>query len=243
MIEGDLDNAKAIFSNAAKQSKDPIWGVFGMTTPMGGKEVQQGNNLIDASLEAGVKHFVVTSVDRHGEGPSNVPHFRTKYEIENHLKAETTKQGNKMSWTILRLVAFMDNFAPNFFAKMWATIWRDAMAGKPMQQISCHDIGIAAAQAFRKPDQYRDRVLTLASDEVTFDQVNAIFEKKLGMPTPTTFGLLAKTFLWGFKDFKLMVDFMKEDGFGADIGALRKEFPGMLTFEEWVEKKSAYPKP
>ena len=243
IIEGDLNDCKAIFSNAAKITKDPVWGVFGMTTPMGGKEVQQGNNLVDASLEAGVKHFVFTSVDRHGEGPSQVPHFATKYEIENHLKAEAAKQGNKMSWTILRPVAFMDNFGANFFAKLFAAMWRDSTGGKALQYISCHDIGVAAAQAFLKPEQYKGRAISLASDEITLDQANGIFQEKLGMPLPTTYGILGKAAVWAMKDIRLMLEFIKDEGFGVDVQALRKEFPGLLTFAEWLEKESAYPKP
>ena len=242
IVEGDLDDSKAIFSKAAKLTEDPVWGVFGMTTPMGGKETQQGKNLVDASIAAGVKHFVLASVERHGEGPSKVPHFITKYEIEQHLKAETEKQGKHMGWTILRPVAFMDNFGPNFFASVFATMWRDALSGKALQYVACHDIGVAAAQAFLKSEEYKGRAISLASDEITLDQANAIFQDKLGMPIPVTYGVLGKAVLWAVKDVRMMIEFMRDEGFGTDVESLRREFPQMLTFADWLEKKSSYPK-
>lgn len=243
VIEGDLDDSKAIFASAAKLSKDPVWGVFGMTTPMGGKEVQQGNNLVDASLAAGVKHFVFTSVERNGEGPTAVPHFLTKYEIENHLKAESAKQGNQMSWTILRPVAFMDNFGPNIFGKLFGVAWRDYVRGKALQFISCHDIGVAGAQALMQPERYKSRAISLASDEATFDQASENFRDKLNMDMPTSYGILGKALVWASKDMRLMFDFMRDRGFGVDVAAVRKEFPGMLTLADWLEKKSSFPKP
>ena len=137
----------------------------------------------------------------------------------------------------------MDNFGPNFFAKMFAVMWRDSVQGKALQYISCHDIGVAAAQAFLKPEQYSGRAVSLAADEITFAQAQAIFQEKLGMPLPLTYGILGKAGIWAMKDIRMMLEFMRDDGFGVDVEATRKEFPGMLTFAEWIEKKSAYPKP
>jgi uncharacterized protein YbjT (DUF2867 family) len=73
-------------------------------------EETQGKAVVDGALAAGVKFFVYTSVERGGEdqsyeNPTPIPHFISKHRIEHHL---VEKAGDKMQWTILRPVAFMD---------------------------------------------------------------------------------------------------------------------------------------
>lgn len=205
---------------------------------MGGKEEAQGKGLVDAALEAGVKHFVFTSADRGGDrstkNPTQVPHFRTKYNIETHLMAKAKAAG--MTWTILRPVAFMDNLQPGLLAKLFATAWKVALKDKKLQLIATEDVGWFAAQAFLKPEEYRNRALSLAADEVTYEEANAVFNNKVGYKMPLTFEPLARFGLWASKDFATMFDFFRDEGFGADIGALKRIRPVMLRLGDWVEK-------
>ena len=86
IIEGDLENAGEIFTQAG--GVDSIWGVFLMTLPSMKKgpeniETRQGNKLIDAAIAHGVRHLVLSSVDRGGSEKSEVdstdiPHFVSK---------------------------------------------------------------------------------------------------------------------------------------------------------------------
>ena len=46
LLEGNLDDSPSIFRNAKTLTNDPIWGVFGVTTPMGGSEQEQGYVLL-----------------------------------------------------------------------------------------------------------------------------------------------------------------------------------------------------
>lgn len=243
LVEGDLDNSTAIFDAASKATPHPIWGVFGVTTPMGGGEERQGKALIDAALASGVRQFVFTSVERGVDSsstPTNIPHFITKHNIEQHLKSESAKNGDKMAWTILRPVCFMDNLTPNFLGKMFATAWKISLSSpeKPLQLISSADIGIIAADAFLQPDEYKNQSLSLASDAITYDQANFVFKRKFGTDIPTTFGFLATFGLWALKDMGLMFRWFRDEGFGTDIERLRKRHPGMLTFDDWLEKSA-----
>jgi uncharacterized protein YbjT (DUF2867 family) len=113
LVEGNLDDCEAIF----KAAPAPIMGVFCVTLPALGPRAKadleevQGKALIDAALNNGVKHFVYTSVDRHGPDSdsqdTDVPHFIAKATVERHLKAQS-----QMTWTILRPVAFMGELFP-----------------------------------------------------------------------------------------------------------------------------------
>ena len=54
-------------------------------------EGRQGKSMIDESIKAGIKHFVYSSVERGGNERSweiltPVPHFKTKHEVEHHLR-------------------------------------------------------------------------------------------------------------------------------------------------------------
>lgn len=47
-------------------------------------EIRLGRNLADAAKAAGVRHFVYTSVGG-ADRQSGVPHFETKWAIEQHI--------------------------------------------------------------------------------------------------------------------------------------------------------------
>lgn len=238
LLKGDLSNSRAIFQDAKSLTKDPIWGVFGLTTPMGGKEQEQGIALVDAALEAGVEKFVFTSVERGGDQPTEVPHFITKHNIEEHLKKQAQGQGGNMDWTILRPVFFMDNVVPGAVGKIITTAWKVSMekSKKPLQLISVADIGIVAAQAFLKPEDFKNETISLAGDELTYEEADEIFKSKVGYSMPTTYGALVSGALLIMKDIRLMFKFFVDHGFGTDVPALKKRFPEMSGFGEWIDK-------
>ncbi len=82
--------------------------------------------------------------------------------------------------------------------------------------------------------------MALAGDSLTFDQAGAIFQQKTGQVMPTTYDVLARAFMWGAKDLGAMFRWFGTDGFGADVPAVKKLHPDMLTFGDWLEKKSAW---
>jgi uncharacterized protein YbjT (DUF2867 family) len=207
-------------------------------------EEGDGKKLVDAALKNGVSHFVYTSAERAGEVPTNVPHFITKHNIEQHLFAKT--KGSNMSWTVLRPVAFFENLTPNFFGKVFTTsiLMRLGEHDKKLQLIGTSDIGWFAAQAFINADkeEYKNKSMSLAGDELTYDEMRSIFEKKTGQPLPTTYAFLAAILHWMSADFGMMFRWFRAVGFAADIPALRKMKPDMKDFGTWLETESAWKK-
>jgi nucleoside-diphosphate-sugar epimerase len=205
-------------------------------------EETQGKALVDAALANKVKHFVYTSVDRNGDrsidNPTPVPHFISKHNIEKHLISQTSSASAvaAMRWTILRPVAFMDNVQPGFFGKFMSTAIRDVVSPRTLQMIDTEDVGFFAALAFTKPDEYAGRSLSLAGDSLTWEQYDAVFRRKTGSPAPTTYAFVAKFMLWMLShEMGSMFKWFHDEGFGADIEALRKIHPGMKTFEDYLE--------
>ena len=69
-----------------------------------------------------------------------------------------------MSWTVLRPVAFMDNFGPGFGMKVFMSAWKQTLGAKPLQLIATSDIGHYAAQSFANPQRFNGQAIGLAGD-------------------------------------------------------------------------------
>ncbi|KAJ5453559.1 uncharacterized protein N7458_004515 [Penicillium daleae] len=244
LVQGDLDNPSEIFKNAQAQTSEPIWGVFSVQVAIGNTSAEdvQGKNLIDEALKNGVKYFVYSSADRHGEksldNPTNIPHFIHKHNIEKHL-IEKTKDG-QMNWTILRPTGFYDNLTPDFMGKVFTTSFKVSLKRKPLQMIASSDIGAVAAQVFLNARDYKGRAISLAGDELTYDQFAQIFKEKTGQNLPTTFSLVSTVMMFIIKDFGSMYKWFYDEGFAADIEEVRKIHPGLKDFGTWLETESKF---
>ncbi|KAJ4861892.1 nmrA-like family domain-containing protein [Trichoderma breve] len=243
LLQGDLNDTDAIFRHARDLSNSSPWGVFSVQVPkMGarGAEVEQaqGISLVDSALKDGVKHFVYSSVDRHGDksinNPTNIPHFLSKHNIEHHL-INSTKSKDAMSWTILRPVAFMENLDGGFVGKLFATAIKARLSQKPLQLIATEDIGKVAAEAFLRPEEYKGKAISLAGDEVNYHQLAEIFREKTGAEVPVTWNILARLLLASSKEMGTMFSFFEKEGYAADIEALRRQYPELKDVRTWLE--------
>ena len=214
LIQGDFADVPAMFRAASDAAAGrPVWGVFSVQVPSGKgqspeTEERYGKTMVDEARRQGVAQFVYASVDRGGEprswdNPTDIPHFASKHNIELHLRAST--RGTAMGWTILRPVAFMDNFAPGFGTKVFGAALQARLGEKPLQFVAVRDIGRAAARAFLEPDAYRGKAVGLAGAELTFRQLSDAFEQATGDPLRPTFGFLGSAFLWAVPEMAKMM--------------------------------------
>jgi len=242
VVEGESTNPASIF-----EAHKPIYGVFSVTVPgKAGDEEAQAKPLIDAAIQNGVEHFVFTSVDRGGarmseNNPTNIEHFASKHRIEAYLKEQIAAKGSKMQYTILRPVAFMDNLTPDFMGKGFASMWA-GVGDKPLQLISCRDIGLFAARAFMDPEAYNGRAISLAGDELSLKQAKGVFKEAVGYEMPETFGLVGSGIKFMVKEMGHMFKWFKDVGYGADIPSLRKEEPQLQDFRKWLNESSGFRK-
>ncbi|SPN99755.1 related to nucleoside-diphosphate-sugar epimerases [Cephalotrichum gorgonifer] len=247
IVQGDLDNTDAIFEDAKKVTSAPIWGVFSVQAPAFNKngsaiEERQGKALVDSSIRHGVSHFVYASVDRHGDSSinnkTNIPHFASKHNIEHHL-FNSTKGKSGMSWTVLRPVAFMENFDGGFLGKVFASAWKVTVTSRPLQLVATDDIGVFAAKSFLEPEEYKGKCISLAGDELTHQQMMKVFKAKTGSGAPHTWNIVARFVMWMSEEMGTMFSFFEREGYGADVGALKKVYPGMMDLATWLDKKGA----
>ncbi|KAG7108685.1 NmrA-like family domain-containing protein 1 like [Verticillium longisporum] len=226
LVEGDLADPSLVLKKAQAISGAPVWGVFSVQVGIGagaGDEQRQGQGLVDASLAAGVSFFVYTS-----------------HAIEKHLMARAA--GTPMAWTILRPVAFMENLTDDFFGRVFPTAWRRGAGGARLQLVAVSDIGVFAARAFAQPEAWAGRAVSLAGANPTLDEFAAIFKRSTGRDLPYANGILVSIIMWLMKDFGSMFRWFADEGYDADIEALRKIHPGLKDVQTWLETESDFKK-
>jgi len=106
---------------------------------------------------------------------------------------------------------------------------------KGIQSIAVEDIGVFVALAFANPDQYLGKTIELAGDELTEAQIADTFMKVIGRPvnlTPPS----AEGGRRSDEEMEAMFNFFNGEGYDADIPALRKLHPGLLTLEQYLRK-------
>ncbi|RPA77608.1 NAD(P)-binding protein [Ascobolus immersus RN42] len=246
LVQGDLNEPRGVFEAAKKVTSTPIEGVFSVQVAMGPgaspeSEEVQGKALIDVALENNVKHFVYTSVDRGGErslqNPTSIPHFLSKHHIEEYL-LEKSQNGAKMEYTILRPTAFFDNAKPGFMGNAFNAMWK-WIGDKKLQCIATEDIGWFGAQALLNPEDplYKNAAISLAGDELNYEEAATIFKEKMGYEMPTSYWFVAQGLFLASKEFSTMFTWFKEtEAYKADIEALRKIHPGLQDFSAYLDR-------
>src|SRR5918993_2676376 len=190
-------------------------------------EVRQGVQLADAAKEAGVEHYVYTSVGS-AHRDTGIPHFDSKYEVEEHVRA------SGVPYTVLRPVFFMQNWEYMREPILGGTLHQPLDPDKPFQMVAVEDIGVFAAMAFENPEEWVGREVDLAGDELTMPEIADTFSRVIGRQVDY--------FLLPWDQFEeqmgeestVMYRWFNDYGYEADIAALKKEHPGLVTFEQYL---------
>src|SRR6202167_850056 len=139
IVKGDLDDEATL-----RRALGGAWGVFGVQNAGEAgveREEAQGKRLATLAREAGVEHYVYTSVGS-AHKQTGVPHFDNKWRIE-----ETVRGLRFPSHVILRPVFFMENLLAPFSLQGSTLAWALGAATK-LQMIAVDDIGWFGAHAF-----------------------------------------------------------------------------------------------
>ncbi|MEM9795433.1 MAG: NmrA/HSCARG family protein [Pseudomonadota bacterium] len=229
LVAGDMDDVTGL-TNAMEGAE----GVFSVQANFendhDGREIRFGQNVVNAARKAGVSHLVYGSVGG-AERDTGVPHFVSKRQIERHL----IESG--VPFTILRPASFMDNFASFAMRIVLLSMFKTIMSPHTkLQLVATKDIGRFAARAFEHPTSHRGRQIELAGDALTVPEI--IRTLRQGGVKPT-FALRLPSFVVGKlpADFPIMVQWFEDQGFNADIDALRGDDPQLMTLADWTEAR------
>jgi len=228
LIEGDLDDPSFFESQL-----DDIDAVFCVQAFEQGKanEIKQGIQFIDLVKSKGIKHFVYSSV-LGADLNTGIPHFESKYELENHIKS------TDLNYTILRPASFNENFLnPEITKRMEKGKLVMPFNNTVTQQfISTDDIGKIAAQVLTQPDAYQNKTISLATDQKNMTEVAHLFGQ--AMDRDMKYQKLPEfiTRLVMGKDLSKMFNYMNKNDFVVvdDIDALKQEFSNLGDLKSWI---------
>lgn len=190
-------------------------------------EIRQGRLLADAAKEAGVKHFVYSSVGAAHRGMGQ-KHFESKWIIEQSIEEIG------LPHTILRPVAFMDNIN---WSRAEISNGRLPSMGvsqkKRNQLIAADDIGAVAAIVFSNRNEYLTRTLELAGDELTEAEKAAVLTKVIGRSVKLVEWQVPEGYSPDEEQIAA-IRFFDGKAYAADIDAVRAIHPGLRNFEQFL---------
>jgi uncharacterized protein YbjT (DUF2867 family) len=226
IVNGDLDDEATLRGALAG-----VWGVFSVQNTLEAgveREEAQGKRLATLAREAGVQHFVYTSVGS-AHKRTGIPHFDNKWRIE-----ETVRGLRFPSHVILRPVFFMQNLLAPFSLQGSTLAWALG-PGTKLQMIAVDDIGWFGARAFTDAALNR-REIDLAADVRTMPEAAEMLTEALGRPIPFAQTPIEQVRQYS-KDTALMLEWFERVGYSADIAGLEREFGRALTkLPDWARR-------
>jgi uncharacterized protein YbjT (DUF2867 family) len=256
LVKGDTNDLASV---AAAMSG--IYGVFCNTNfwqdCMVTTEREQGLQMLEAARQAGVQHFVYSSLDScvtlsHGRIP--VPHFDAKAAVEHEInwrRSDEFMRQEADGWysrhvTVLVTLPYIEN-VKQFAVPERGTlsdgregvIFRLPLADAQWSMVALDDIAFFTAYVFAHPDEWGGRTLPIGSDSLTFQEIAAILERVSGVPAeyrPMTLEEYAALGFPNVHDVINMLRFCIEYGMPRSRESLRKIHPDLMTFEQWVKK-------
>ena len=229
LVKGDLDDGATL-----RHALSGAWGVFGVQNPLQAgveREEAQGKRLATLAREAGVEHYVYTSVGSANKR-TGVPHFDSKSRIEDTVRAVRFP-----SHVILRPVFFMEILLTPFSLQGSTLAWALAPDTK-LQMIAVDDIGWFGARAFTDAAALNRREIDIAGDVRTMPETAAILTEALGRPIAFAQTPIEPVRQYS-KDTALMLEWFDRVGYSADIAGLEREFGRSLTkLPDWARRQS-----
>jgi uncharacterized protein YbjT (DUF2867 family) len=231
LVRGDLTDAASL-----RPALEGITGVFSMATPFESgieAEIAQGTALGNAAKAVGVRHYVYSSVGG-ADRRSGVPHFESKWQIEEHLR------GLGLPLTIFRPAYFMENLTSYAVQRgdEGLVVSMPLSPTTTLQMIAFDDIGAFVAAAFADPEAWEGKEVELAGDVLTIPDAAERIGRRIGASV-TYHQIPVEILRARNKDLALMYEFFEREGYQADLGALREIYPGLKTFDQWLGQGGA----
>jgi uncharacterized protein YbjT (DUF2867 family) len=237
VVEANLDDPSSI--DSALQDCYGVFLVTDFAAHLAFKEIQQGKNAIDSAIKNGVKHFVFSGLEDVKSvigKPCN--HFDFKAEIEKYgLEME-----DKIYFTSVRLPFYFENFQAMVLTKIGENdfVLNVPMGDNKLYSNSVQDIGEIVLTVFENPQEYKSKILNIASEYRTIAEYAEIMSKHLA-PKKFSDGKISledysKFRFPGVKDLTVMFEYYQTGKMFRDIELSKKLNKNLLSFEDWVIK-------
>jgi uncharacterized protein YbjT (DUF2867 family) len=193
-------------------------------------ETEHGQQAIDGLKAAGIGHIVYSSVGS-ADQKTGIPHFDSKYAVEQHLVA------SGVPYTISAPVFFMDNHTSPWTQPPLSSgqLAMAVPADRKLQYIALADIGDFGAHLIERRDSVFGKRYDIAGDELTGTETAAVLSKASGQTID--YSQVPIEVIRGMsEDLALMFEFFANVGYSADIAALRRDFPEVRwhSLSDWA---------
>lgn len=207
-------------------------------------ERRHAHTLFTLAKEANVTQIVHTSVSQTGNHNS----FRELLTDEDELKYWTDKDDVEKElraadfpiWTIFRPASLMENYRPPMLQQLHPFLKDERLVtvydlNKKFQLVTVEDIARFVTAAFNNPDEFNRKQISLASDEITMEQVASALNEGLDKNIHVEYlsydeaiaaGMskrLIQSQLWG-----------NQVGYNADFKELNTYQIPLTSFKKWV---------
>jgi len=172
LAEGDFENVTSLAT-----ALQGVHGVFSMQDFAHGvdTEVKQGKTLADLAKKAGVQHVVYSSVGS-ANRQTGIPHFTSKYTIEEHIRTID------LPYTILRPVYFMYNYKGMRDMIDKGIIELPLHPETTLQQLSEQDYGNMVATVFADRTRFLGKEIDVASVDMPMAKLAEAFSHIANRP-------------------------------------------------------------
>jgi uncharacterized protein YbjT (DUF2867 family) len=201
--------------------------VYAVTTPFengpAGEE-RQGEAIIAAAETAGLAWLVLASVAS-ADKVSSVPHFASKWQIEQRLAA------GSVPWTVIAPGYFYENVLGSMPAINGGQLPIAIPPDKPLAQVALANLGQLVATVLAQRGEHLGVRVEVAGDDPTPLQMAAAFGVQY---EHVPFATVANP------DVRAMYEFLSEYGYSVDPRALHARYPEVdwITYTAWASALS-----
>src|SRR5919199_2392739 len=225
IVKGDLDD-----SDSLKHAIKDVESVFLMGTPFEDGtegETRRGKLMADIARENDVEHLVYSSV-ANADKNTGIPHFESKYKIEQHIK------NLGIPHTIIGPTFFMENLLGPGLEQGQLALPLSPLT--TLQQSALENIAEFSALMLERRKPFLGKRIDIASDEVTGEQAAKILSNELGRRIRYVHVPLEQV-RQANEDMARMYEWYERVGTGIDIANLHQEYPEVnwLTFNDWIK--------
>jgi len=242
IVQGDYTDEKAM-----KEGLKGAYGFFAMTNfwdpATMGKEAEIGKKMVDFAKEAGVKHFIwstLVNVHKGSKGKYHVPHFTDKALVEEyaHTKGFQYTTGVAPAFYFQNFGNF---FPPKKDDKGTFVFTLPSREDAYITACDVSDTGEAVATALNHPSEWNGKLIPVAGSHMHPQDYFSTISKVTGVPTKfvsVSTDAFAKYPFPGAQEMADMFGWFNEFtyyGPDVDLSLAKKANPHVKSFEEWLK--------
>lgn len=224
LVSGDFGSRASL--DRALQGVNGVFSVQNFQSGME-TEIREGKAVADAASDAGIEHFVYSSVGS-AERKTGIPHFDSKFQVEEYIRAIG------LPYTILRPVFFFYNYNAMRPMLEKGTLAQPLSPETKLQQLSEEDYGAMVALVFERPADFLNREKEVASVEMTMTEVAAAFSHVLGKTVNYQQIPFEAFEQQAGEEVTIMYRWFENVGYKADLAQLKRDFPEPTDLESYL---------